>query len=140
AAGMFRLLAATDRTRMADLAARVMRSIGPRLKEHRIGRANLAASFPQKSSAEIEATLREAWDNLGRVAVELAHVGRLRIVDPYVGGDGDITYSADAHRRFFELRDDGKPALIFAAHLGNWELPPLVAARFGLDATVLYRR
>ena len=25
------------------------------------------------------------------------------------------------------MRDDGKPALIFSAHLANWELPPLVA-------------
>ena len=29
------------------------------------------------------------------------------------------------------MRDDGKPALIFAAHLANWELPALVAARLG---------
>ena len=34
----------------------------------------------------------------------------------------------------------GKPALIFAAHLGNWELPALIATRFALDATILYRR
>jgi len=30
--------------------------------------------------------------------------------------------------------------LIFAAHLGNWELPALAAVAHGLDATVLYRR
>jgi Kdo2-lipid IVA lauroyltransferase/acyltransferase len=33
----------------------------------------------------------------------------------------------------------GKPALIFAAHLANWELPALVAARHGLDTAVLFR-
>ena len=36
-------------------------------------------------------------------------------------------------RGFMQLRDDGKPALIFAAHLANWELPALVADRYGLD-------
>ena len=42
--------------------------------------------------------------------------------------------------RFKRLRDDGKPALIFAAHLANWELPAVVAAADGLDTVVLYRR
>ena len=42
--------------------------------------------------------------------------------------------------RFKALRDDGKPALIFAAHLANWELPAITAAKYGLDSAVLYRR
>ncbi len=41
---------------------------------------------------------------------------------------------------FDQLRDDGKPALIFASHLGNWEIPALAAVAHGLDAAVLYRR
>ena len=39
-----------------------------------------------------------------------------------------------------QLSDDGKPALIFASHLGNWELPALAAVAHGLDAAVLFRR
>ena len=38
------------------------------------------------------------------------------------------------------MRTDGKPALIFAAHLGNWELPALAAVAHGLDAAILFRR
>ena len=38
------------------------------------------------------------------------------------------------------MRNDGKPALIFAAHLGNWELPAIGAATYKLDSAVLYRR
>ena len=38
------------------------------------------------------------------------------------------------------IRDDGKPALIFASHLANWELPALAAPAHGLDAAILYRR
>ena len=41
--------------------------------------------------------------------------------------------------RFEALRDDGRPALLFAAHLANWELPAIAAARHGLAASVLYR-
>ena len=46
--------ARTSRTRMADFAGGFMRRLGPWLQEHRIGRANLAAAFPEKSAAEIE--------------------------------------------------------------------------------------
>ncbi|MFL6798409.1 MAG: lipid A biosynthesis lauroyl acyltransferase [Xanthobacteraceae bacterium] len=139
-AGMLRAVRATDRKRMSELAARFMRRLGPRLKEHRIGRANLASAFPSKSADEIEDILRGVWDNLGRVAMELPHLDRLKAYDPDPHGAGDILYSAETYARFQQLRSDGKPALIFAAHLGNWELPALMAARFKLDATVLYRR
>ena len=57
--------------------ARLMRRIGPWLPEHRIGRANLVAAFPEKSPAEIERILRGVWDNLGRVGAEFAHIDRL---------------------------------------------------------------
>ena len=38
-----------------------------------------------------------------------------------------------------DLQNDGKPALCFAAHLGNWELPAVMAAAHGLPSAVLYR-
>jgi KDO2-lipid IV(A) lauroyltransferase len=40
---------------------------------------------------------------------------------------------------FLALRDDGLPALCFAAHLGNWELPALAAHAHGLPSAVVYR-
>lgn len=140
AVGMLRTLRATDRRRMADFAGGFMRTLGPRLKEHRIGRANLASAFPDKPADEIEEILRGAWDNLGRVAAEFAHIDRLQIFEPPKQADGDIVYSPETDEGFQRLRRDGKPALIFAAHLGNWELPALIATKFELDTTVLYRR
>ncbi len=137
---MLRTIRATSRAHMADIAGRFMRLLGPRLKEHRIGRANLAAAFPEKSADEIEDILRGVWDNLGRVAAEFAHIDRLQVFDPDPDDKGDITYTPQAYARFQQLRRDGKPALIFAAHLANWELPALVATKHRLDTTVLYRR
>jgi KDO2-lipid IV(A) lauroyltransferase len=140
AIGALRTIRAIDRRSMADVAAAFMRTLGPRLKEHRIGRANLAAAFPQKSESEIENILRGVWDNLGRVAAEFAHIDRLQIFPPPRHEAGDISYTLDTAEGFERLRQDGKPALIFAAHLANWELPALIATKFALDATVLYRR
>ncbi|HYZ43752.1 MAG TPA: lipid A biosynthesis lauroyl acyltransferase [Xanthobacteraceae bacterium] len=140
AVAMLRMIRATNRKHMANFAGGFMRTLGPRLKEHRIGRDNLVAAFPDKSPAEIEAILRGVWDNLGRVAAEFAHIDRLQMFDPDPLETGDIIYSKEVDARFRRLRCDGKPALVFAAHLANWELPALIAAKYRLDATVLYRR
>jgi KDO2-lipid IV(A) lauroyltransferase len=124
---------------MSSIAGRIVRTIGPWLPEHRIGRAQLAAAFPEKSAGEIEHILRGAWDNLGRVGAEFAHIDRLWDYDR-LQGRGRIMHSDDSEKIAFRLRDDGKPALVFAAHVGNWELPAIAARMYGLDTTVLYRR
>jgi KDO2-lipid IV(A) lauroyltransferase len=125
---------------MANLSAAVMRRVGPLLKEHRIGRANLAAAFPEKSPAEIETILRGVWDNLGRVGAEFAHIDRLWDYDPARRATGRIMDSDATEAIALRLRDDGKPALIFTAHLANWELAAVGAHAYGIDSTVLYRR
>jgi KDO2-lipid IV(A) lauroyltransferase len=127
-----------DRVAISNFAARVMRTVGPWLPEHRVGRANLEAAFPEKSPPEIEAILRGVWDNLGRVGAEIAHLDHICSGDRYKRNY--IDYTADNIARFLRVKDDGKPALIFAAHLANWELPAVIAASDGLEAVVLYRR
>ena len=63
-----------DRRRSANFAGAFMRKVGPLLKEHRLGRENLRAAYPEKSDTEIEKILGGVWDNLGRLAVEFAHL------------------------------------------------------------------
>jgi KDO2-lipid IV(A) lauroyltransferase len=41
--------------------------------------------------------------------------------------------------RFLGLCDDGKPALLFTAHCGNWELLPIGAVRHGLPVVIFFR-
>jgi Kdo2-lipid IVA lauroyltransferase/acyltransferase len=129
-----------DPTKTANLFGRVMRLIGPRLPEQRIGRANLTAAFPEKSPEEIEAILAGVWDNLGRVGAEFAHLDHIWDYDPERPEKSRIEFSPRSKELFDQIRDDGKPALIFACHLGNWELPALAAVAHGLDAAILYRR
>ncbi|MCW5683073.1 MAG: lipid A biosynthesis lauroyl acyltransferase [Pseudolabrys sp.] len=129
-----------DRRRIAPGTAWLLRHAGPLLKEQKIARAQLVAAFPEKSPDEIERIIAGMWDNLGRVAAEFAHMDRFRVADPDRPGPVDITYSPETLERFHRLRTDGKPALIFTAHLANWELPAVVAAAHGLDAISVYRR
>src|SRR5436305_12340161 len=74
---LLRALRLADPDGTARFTGRIMRRIGPWLKEHRTGRANLAAAFPEKSSSEIEAILDKVWENLGMFAGEFAHLDRL---------------------------------------------------------------
>jgi len=127
-----------DRIAVSNAAGAFMRTIGPWLPEHRTGRDNLRAAFTDKSDADIETILRGVWDNLGRVAAEIAHLDHICSGDPYKRTF--IDYTPETIARFTHLREDGKPALVFAAHLANWELPAVIAASDGLDSVVLYRR
>ena len=120
---LLRAIRPIDVGRMANVAGAVMRRVGPLLKEHRIGRANLTAAFPEKSAGEIETILRGVWDNLGRVGAEFAHIDRLWDYDPSRQRPGRIMDSDAVEAIAFRLRDDGKPALIFTAHLANWSSP-----------------
>src|SRR4030088_1936745 len=101
-----------DRIWISDAFARFMRKVGPWRREHRIGRAHVGAEFPP--------------------------LARLTVGDPL--NLPYLKFDSVSGARFDRLRDDGKPALVFAAHLANWELPAIMAAAFGLDAMVLYRR
>ena len=136
---LLRLIRRADPDRTSDALAALMRRIGRFLPEHRTGRANLAAAYPDKSPAEIEAILTVVWENLGRAAAEYAHLDRLWDFDLDNRDAGRIEIPVETTERFDRLRDDGKPALIFASHLGNWELPAVAAAAHGLDAALLYR-
>jgi KDO2-lipid IV(A) lauroyltransferase len=138
--GLLRTTRYFDPVKTANLFGRVSRFIGRRLKEDKIGRANLTAAFPEKSPEEIETILAGVWDNVGRVGAEFAHLDHIWEHDPARPEDSRIEIQQRTHELFAQLRLDGKPALIFASHLGNWELPALAAVAHGLDAAILYRR
>src|ERR1700742_778344 len=138
--GMLRTTRYFDPIKTANLFGRVTRGIAPLLREQRIGRANLTAAFPEKSSEEIEKILAGVWDNLGRVGAEFAHLDRVWDYEEAHPERSRIEVSPRSLELFHQLRLDGKPALIFASHFGNWELPAVAAVAHGLDATILYRR
>jgi KDO2-lipid IV(A) lauroyltransferase len=137
---ILKMLRLTDPAWATDKAGRLMRRVGPWLPEHRIGRANLQAAFPAWPPADIERVLAGVWDNLGRMGAEFVHLDRLwHVIDVTTGEMHQIEFSPETIERFVLLRDDGKPALVFAAHLANWELPALAAKAFGLQSLALYR-
>jgi KDO2-lipid IV(A) lauroyltransferase len=135
-----KLLRRMDRRRMANFFGRLTRIVGPWLPEHKIGRANLAAAFPDKPPEEIEKILGGVWENLGRVGAEFAHLDRMSILDPERGGHADITYDPASIERFFTIRDGARPTIFFAAHLANWEIPAIGPPHFNIRSSLMFRR
>ncbi len=134
---LFGLARAIGPERSSDLGAVLTRVVGRLLKQNRIALANVRAAYPHASEAEVAAIVRTAWTNLGRTGAEYAHLATLFDYDPDATTPGRIEVSGDEH--FLALRDDGRAGIVFSAHLGNWELPAICAARFGLETTAIFR-
>lgn len=156
ALGLFKIL---PRRAAASFGAAIARAIGPLLPMTRAARRNLELCFPGKSAAERAALVRAMWDNLGRIAGEFTHrralwdktllaaaerygIDRLR-----AAAEAGERVTLDAERiqivgaeQFRMLLDVKRPALLFTAHMGNWEVMPWTAARMGLKLAVIYRR
>src|SRR5262249_50755268 len=91
----------------------------------------------KKRAEEMGRTRAGVGNNLGRFAVEFAYLDRFRII-----GEGepiDVTADPITLRRIEETRRAPRPTAAFAAHLGNWEIGALAAARLGVDVSLLYR-
>jgi KDO2-lipid IV(A) lauroyltransferase len=134
---VFAALRALGPERSSDLGGAAMRLVGRLLPAHRTALANIRAAFPGMAESEVKRIALGAWENLGRTGAEYPHLATLFDwdVDNPEAGRTEV----DGIEHFNALRDDGKPGLIFSAHLGNWELPAICAARYGLAATAVFR-
>ncbi len=80
------------------------------------------------------------WDNLGRIAIEFAHLDEF-CVEGFGRQTPDIiTYPPESKERYDWITKSGKATIGFAAHLANWELPGVGAKLIGVKSAVLYRR
>src|SRR3954463_14487090 len=127
------VLGRINRQRMANVLGRLMRIVGPWFPEHKVGRENLRAAFPDTSPEEIENILGGVWENLGRVAAEFAHIDRIVYHDPSRPDPSrhvDVMIDDVTYARLKTLGDAGQPTVVFAAHLANWEIPALAPHLF----------
>ncbi|QFR31886.1 lipid A biosynthesis lauroyl acyltransferase [Ancylobacter sp. TS-1] len=113
------------------------RHIGRFTPIHQQSLKNLRLAFPEKTEAEREAIAVGMWDNLGRMAGEFVHLDRIWQYNMWEPSKSRIETTGVSN--FVAMRIDGKPALVFTAHLANWELPAIAAAAQGLDSAVLFR-
>jgi len=134
---LFAFLRLLGPARASDWGGGLVRLVGPMLPAHATALANIRQAFPDLSEADVRRIALGAWENLGRTGAEYAHLHHLFDWDEQNPDAGRTEVVGIEH--FEALRDDGRPGIIFSAHLGNWELPAICAARYGLDATAVFR-
>ena len=129
--GVFRLLGLLSVDRASAFGGWLGRIVGPRLgRANRRALANLEIAFPELADAERRNILVSMWDHLGRVAAEYPHLERIR-------DQGRV--SLRGARTLVAAYRSGKPIIFLSGHVGNWELAPILAAKFGVKATAVYR-
>jgi len=116
------------------IGAWIGRTLGYRSGRSRIARRNLARAFPDRNEAEIERITRACWENAGRSAMEYTCLDQLRLDGP----DPRVELVGAEH--ITALRDDGRPGLLFSAHLGNWEMVTLAIRSCGIEPLHLVYR
>lgn len=134
---VFLLARALGTDRASVLGGRLARTVGPFLPSHRTAMANLRAAYPEADEARLRAIAADAWDNLGRTGAEYAHLDTIFDYDPAV--EATQRMEVRGLEQFYAIRDDGRPGLVFSAHLANWELPAICAHKFGLETTAVFR-
>jgi KDO2-lipid IV(A) lauroyltransferase len=89
--------------------------------------------MPGLDRAARRAIVRGVWENLGRTMGELPHLGNLRET---AAGPG---YEVQGAEHLRALTVSGGPAMMASAHIGNWEMLPVICAAYGVRAASFYR-
>ena len=128
---LFAMLSLLPSKTVSDVGGWLGRTIGPLTSAHRTAKQNLRRALPTMDATTQAQTLHSAWDNLGRTMTEYAVLARM-----YVAPD-DIELAG--HEALAALARSGKPAILFGAHLGNWETVPLILALRSKPLVIVYR-
>lgn len=110
----------------------LVRKLGPLSDAQPTGHHNLAKAYPNNTKGQNGKIIRNVWDNFGRVMGEYPHLAKIDIYN-------DPRFEIIGAEHIDKLRDDGKPAIIFGAHLASWEVAIMGMAQRGLKVTQMYR-
>ncbi len=140
AVGLIKMLRWTDPHKMSDFAGNLMRKVGPKLREHKIGQANLRDGVSGKIGRARSRKFSPASGTISAASRSNSPISTASgITTRTIAGASHIDFDPASEERFIQLRDDGKPALVFAAHLANWEMPALPGPAHDLPSAVVYR-
>lgn len=107
------------------------RTIGPMTRAHQTAKNNLQRALPDMAPPAQTSVLTSAWENFGRTMTEYAVLTRLYANNTVIDLSGHEALSA--------LAAQGKPAILFGAHLGNWETTGVALALHSKPLFIVYR-
>ncbi len=127
------LLARLGPEAASDLGGAVARAIGPLLPVSRVADTNLRRALPALDAAARRAVVRQVWDNLGRTAAEFPHVRHLGAT---AAGPG---FELVGMEQVAAVLAGGGAAILFSAHMANWEVMLRAFQLFGRAPATFYR-
>jgi KDO2-lipid IV(A) lauroyltransferase len=94
-------------------------------------RANLAIAFPDSTEAWRDHTTRQIFRSLGHSATELIKL-------PQIWDEREQRIDFVVHPKAHEIMDSKYPAIYVSAHVGPWQVAPLVTKLYGLTICTIY--
>ena len=95
-------------------------------------RRNLRVAFPENSEEENNQIIVNVLDTFGRIMAEYPNLHKIDIYN-------DQRFEVVGVNYIDQIRDDGKPAVLFGAHLASWEVAIMAMTQRGLKVTQMYR-
>jgi KDO2-lipid IV(A) lauroyltransferase len=80
------------------------------------------------------------WENIGRSLGEYPHISELMQFSPETPMAGQVIMDERTAATMRSIAGDARGALMFAAHLGNWEIPAMAARAAGCKIALVYKR
>ena len=119
----------------ANFAAYLAKLIGKKLLVHKLAKDNMTRSFPNLSEEEINKTLDDMWDNLGRI------VGEFPFVSDFSGKElmNYVSLDKTSKKNIDYIKQNCNGGIIFSAHIGNWEIGPKIFLENGINVKTVYR-
>lgn len=119
--------------RASDAAGDLLRRIGPLTPTQRIARINMQRCFPEAAEPEIDRLLGGMWENFGRLAGEMPHLG------VFAGPEFEERVEFIGRERLEAARDAGQPLVLIGMHNANWEIAAAAISQTGLPCHITYR-
>lgn len=111
------------------------RSLGRFVKVNKVARRNIQKAFPDFSDQQVELTIQQMWDNLGRVVGEFPHMTN------YKGEDFAKIVEVEGAEHIKTAGESGKTVIFFSGHFANWEIVPKTIFEKGCPAiNLVYRK
>lgn len=125
---LIRLLSVENATRLSAFAFGLFARFSDKSKK---AMDNLAIAFPDSTEEWRKQTTREIFRNLGRSAAEL-----IKLEEIWEQREQRLEYVIDPLAR--EYLENKRAAIYVTAHVGPWQVAPLVTKDYGLAVNTLY--
>ena len=124
----------------SSLGGQLAKCFGPLTILDKRALNNLKKVFPQANQKKLTQIRLGMWENLGRTLAELAFANKL---NPYKN-KGINSYKNKPRfsiigEMYIDDLNNNWGGILFSAHIGNWEICPLITTRKNLETTSIYR-